>query len=106
MSSCDIINRVMKMKQINWWAVMAGAGLLLILLLAFFPMLSPGKNIVINDNSDAAVTPADVVFATPGGKKYHREDCSSLNGSEEIWEFTPDAAEADGYEACLRCKPR
>lgn len=94
------------MKRVNWWAMAAGFGLLLVLGLTVFYMARPGRFIEIPVTEEEKPEPATVVFVTPGGAKYHREGCAAIAKSETLWEITPDAAEADGYEACQKCRPR
>lgn len=44
-----------------------------------------------------------IVYVTPSGTKYHREDCTYTNSS--ISSLTIRDAEARGYEPCSRCSP-
>lgn len=44
-----------------------------------------------------------VVYVTPSGAKYHREDCSYI--SENATSMTIAEAENAGYTPCSRCKP-
>lgn len=94
------------MARINWRAVIAGTALAMILALAGFFMARPGVFIDIPEDNAKALTPADVVVVTPNGTKYHREDCASLNNSKEITTMTLQDAETEGYEPCMRCRPR
>lgn len=98
--------RVINMKRINWLAVIAGISLCAILFLAGTWLVRPGITINIPGSEGEILPPAEVVFVTPEGSKFHREGCSALKKSETVWRLTPDAAEADGYEACQRCKPK
>ena len=43
-----------------------------------------------------------VVYVTPTGEKYHREDCSYTSS---VRPMTIQAAERKGYDACSRCDP-
>lgn len=43
-----------------------------------------------------------LVYVTPKGKKYHREDCTYLTSAKSM---TIAAAESKGYTPCSRCNP-
>lgn len=48
--------------------------------------------------------PSDtIVYVTPTGSKYHREDCTYIKDSYRT--LTIDAAERQGYTPCSRCDP-
>lgn len=97
---------VIFMKRVNRWVAAAGVALALIMGLTVFYMAHPGRFIEIPLPEEERLPPAETVFVTPDGKKFHREGCSATAKSETLWQMTPDAAEADGYEACQKCKPR
>lgn len=51
----------------------------------------------------AYVVPDDtIVYVTPTGEKYHREDCSYTT---TVRSMTIKAAERKGYDPCSRCNP-
>ncbi|MDR0731937.1 MAG: hypothetical protein LBF63_09725, partial [Treponema sp.] len=79
-----------------------------------FPVLPPALFLILvlsvlrvpaaAEPSTAAETSADsTVYVTNTGKKYHREDCSSLSRSKIALSLA-DAA-VSGYEPCTICKP-
>lgn len=94
------------MKRVNWWTVIAGAALALVLALAGIYMAKPGGFIPIPEAPGDELIPAAVVVVTPNGAKYHRESCSSLKNSAEVTAMTPEEAESEGYEPCMRCRPK
>ena len=59
-----------------------------------------------NSNKSSVVfdDPTDVtVYVTPTGKKYHREDCSTIRKNKTA--LTMQEAIDKGYGACKVCKP-
>lgn len=49
-------------------------------------------------------TDKSVVYVTPQGKKYHKSNCSVLDGKTELKEYTSQlAAENAGYAPCGIC---
>ena len=49
-----------------------------------------------------AVAPDTIVYVTPSGSKYHREDCSYTS---TVRSMTITQAENQGYTPCSRCDP-
>ena len=62
-------------------------------------LLRPEKRLSIPEPVQATEAPAEEVYTTPSGKKYHRESCASL----KTW--TPEAAREAGYTPCKSCDP-
>lgn len=52
---------------------------------------------------EAQKEPAQTVYITDSGEKFHRADCSFLNESSH--EISRAEAEEKGYTACSRCEP-
>jgi len=55
--------------------------------------------------SQPVVSGAGDVFVAPTGKKYHRQNCRSLNSSRSLTALSRHAAEARGYTPCKVCTP-
>ena len=47
-------------------------------------LLRPEKRLSIPEPVQATEAPAEEVYTTPSGKKYHRESCASLKNSENL----------------------
>lgn len=71
-----------------------------------YPIISPkisGEktiNSVINKDSNNA---AIIVYTTKYGKKYHKRDCSHIQNSNQLFEFSIEDAVNNGYQACKDC---
>jgi len=52
---------------------------------------------------DAGDSAAVMVYVTPTGKKYHREDCGTMRKSKTA--LTMNEAVERGYGACKVCNP-
>lgn len=83
----------------------AAFGLCVTLALAAHGIMDADDDIIIPELAKSTPAPAQAVFVTPSGSKYHRESCASISNSEDIEQYTPDAAREAGYEACKRCAP-
>ena len=68
-------------------------------------LLRPEKRLSIPEPVQATEAPAEEVYTTPSGKKYHRESCASLKNSENLKTWTPEAAREAGYTPCKSCDP-
>ena len=68
-------------------------------------LLTPKKQLTIPQTPRATEAPAETVYTTPSGKKYHRASCPSLKHSEELKTWTPEAAQKAGYAPCKSCDP-
>lgn len=64
-----------------------------------------GASPVIPALPETTPEPAEVVCITPGGTKYHRQDCTSVTDSDDVVFFSPERALELGYEPCKRCQP-
>lgn len=51
------------------------------------------------DNS----TSGEYVYATPSGKKYHKQDCWTLSKSKNLTKLTVEEAESKHYNPCSIC---
>lgn len=49
-------------------------------------------------------SPAAIVYVTPSGKKFHRENCQYIKKSETV-SMTIEEARAAGYDPCAVCQP-
>lgn len=56
-----------------------------------------------NRETGSFFAPAETVYITDSGEKFHRADCSYLNDSAKP--LSRQEAEEKGYTACSRCKP-
>lgn len=68
-------------------------------------LLRPEKRLSIPEPVQATEAPAEEVYTTPSGKKYHRESCASLKNSENLKTWTPETAREAGYTPCKSCDP-
>lgn len=60
--------------------------------------------LLLVNSAFAYTVPSDtVVYVTPTGSKYHREDCTYIKNSCRA--LTISSAEGQGYGACSRCEP-
>lgn len=59
--------------------------------------------LILCDSGLCFTVPDDtIVYVTPYGEKYHREDCTY---TEDVTSMTIRKAERSGYEPCSRCHP-
>ena len=56
-------------------------------------------------DSVPTVSSGEIVYVTPSGGSYHKQNCSFLAHSKTIWERTEAEAVSQGYTACSRCQP-
>jgi len=61
----------------------------------------PQQPVVTQVNTAA---PADAVYVTTHGKKYHRAGCQHIKG-HQVFRITVADAHARNLAACLTCKP-
>ena len=58
------------------------------------PIINNDKNTILDNNA---------VFVTKYGQKYHKQDCSHLKNSTQIFKIPINEAIENGYEACKDC---
>ena len=68
-------------------------------------LLRPKKQLSIPEPVQITEAPAEEVYTTPSGKKYHRESCASLKNSDNLKTWMPEAAREAGYTPCKSCDP-
>lgn len=69
---------------------------------------SSGEQTLETGSFDASMTQdgaSSVVYVTSSGKKYHRAECTYVEGKDNLIEMTREEAEEEGYEPCSVCNP-
>ena len=90
-------------KRRRFMTGLAAVSLAGVIALAAWAMFGPKQS--ADFPADAPYVPAEYVYVTPSGSKYHRAECSSIADSKNVECITPEEALERGYEACLTCEP-
>lgn len=92
-------------KHARFMNILAAACLCAVIILAGIAAFMPRQGISIPPSPEATPIPADRVYVTPNGEKYHRRSCPTIANSENIIGYSPTEARQNGYSPCLKCEP-
>lgn len=92
-------------RRAGFMNILAAACLCAVIILACAAAFMPRREINIPPSPEVTPVPADRVYVTPNGAKYHRRSCPTIADSENIVGYTPIVARRNGYSPCLKCVP-
>lgn len=92
-------------KNARFMNILAAACLCAVIILAGVAAFMPRQKLSIPPSPEVTPIPADRVYVTPSGAKYHRRSCSTIANSEDIIGYSPIVARRNGYSPCLKCEP-
>lgn len=92
-------------KQAGFMNIFAAACLCTVIILSGVAAFMPRHGISIPPSPEVTPMPADRVYVTPSGAKYHRRSCPTIANSENIVGYSPIVARRNGYSPCLKCEP-
>lgn len=92
-------------KHAGYMNMFAAASLCAVIILAGVAAFMPRQSISIPPSPEVTLAPADRVYVTPSGAKYHRRSCPTIANSEHIIGYSPAVARRNGYFPCLKCEP-
>lgn len=92
-------------KRAGFMTILAAVCLCALILLAGITAFMPRREINIPPSPEVTPVPADRVYVTPSGAKYHRRSCPAIANSENITGYSPTEARIRGYSPCLKCEP-
>lgn len=93
----------MDAKRRRFMTGLAAVSLCALMLLAAWHIFRPAA--AIDFPGEPEYVAAELVYVTPSGSKFHREDCSSIRNSKKLECLEREIAVENGYEACLTCVP-
>lgn len=92
-------------KKAGFINVLAAISLGAVIILAGVTAFMPRRSISIPPSPETTPIPADRVYVTPSGTKYHRRSCPTIANSQNIIGYSPIAARKNGYLPCMKCEP-
>lgn len=94
------------MQRLRAVAIAGCAGLCVVIALAAFAIFGGGQRVYDFAPEKAPdATPAQTVYVTENGGKFHREECGSISGSQNLTGMRRTEAVENGFQACKLCKP-
>lgn len=78
-------------------------GLMVIAAFAIFD--DPQIKYDISDGKDFGEPPAETVYVTQSGTKFHRADCGTIADSKNLRKMKRHEAVELDYDPCILCKP-
>lgn len=73
--------------------------------LAVIAAFAPHSDVNVPESPKITPAPADRVYVTPSGTRYHRRSCVSIEDSVNLIGYSPIAARREGYAPCQICEP-
>ena len=67
--------------------------------------MGSNPNASIPESAKVTPAPADRVYVTPSGTRYHRRSCTAIEDSGIVTGYSPLAARRKGYSPCQICEP-